>query len=986
MKKIIQTVLISAVFLSAHGSRASEFIVTTTVDSGPGSLRQAILDANGSPGTDTIAFNIGGAGPHTIQPLSPLPTITYPVIIDGYTQPGASPNTLAQGNNAVLKIELDGSLSGPTVHGLYVIAGNSAIRGLVINRFSAAGIYLYVGDDNVIQGNFIGTDTSGTVSRGNGGGWGSDGPGVLADASSRNRIGGALPEHRNLISGNGVGVYINDAERNLVQGNYIGTDKSGTAAVPNSGRAGVFLFCNAGWDWGDDLIGGAGPGEGNLISGNGSVGLSFNSRRTVVQGNLIGTDVTGTRSLPNSFGVDAGSDALIGGTAHGAGNLISGNIYDGLGLGGTGTRVEGNLIGSDLTGTSALGNGRNGIHCNGAEHTIGGATPGCRNIISGNAAYGIEIGGGGSTGNRVQGNFIGTDITGTAALGNSEGVFIGWDGQNLVGGIEPGSRNVISGNGIGLDLRSSGTLVRGNFIGTDVTGTVALGNGCGIYMADASVSNTIGGTAPGAGNVISGNATIPCGWCGGILLNGPGAIGNRIQGNLIGTDVTGIHPLGNGNSSGVNINGGQDNVIGGPESGAGNVIAANGGGIWLGGAIRTRVQGNLIGTDRTGTLPMGNGGGLFIVGGSDNTVGGTELGAGNVIAASVADGSWLMGKGVLVWGGATANRVQGNFIGTDFSGTLPLGNDESGVWLIGFSGGAFGNVIGGTESGAGNIIAFNGRAGVSLREWDLSPARNPIRGNSIHSNAGLGIDLYKIGSDCCDGPTPNDEEDVDGGCNNLQNFPVLTSVSASASTTTIEGTLNSTLSTVFTLDFYANSACDPSSYGEGERYLGSATVTTDDSGNSSFRVVLPVGVPVGWTITATATDPDGNTSEFSACSVPTVDTTPPVITTPANIVAEATSPAGAVVTFSVSAQDAVSGAVAVTCVPPSGSVFPLGTTTVTVSATDEAGNTATATFTVTVRDTMAPIIQCPSDILVPCAVDLLVPVSFAASATDVCDP
>ena len=145
---ILNRVLIAATYilLAAASAHAATFTVTNTNDSGVGSFRQAILNANAnanaSPGLDTIAFNISGAGPHTIQPLSALPSITDPAVVDGYTQPGASANTNPPelGSNAVLNIELDGSMAAagphpPSVHGLVIVAGGSTVRGLVINRF-----------------------------------------------------------------------------------------------------------------------------------------------------------------------------------------------------------------------------------------------------------------------------------------------------------------------------------------------------------------------------------------------------------------------------------------------------------------------------------------------------------------------------------------------------------------------------------------------------------------------------------------------------------------------------------------------------------------------------------------------------------------------------------------------------------------------------------------------------------------------------------
>lgn len=167
------------------------------------SLREAINSANARSGTELIAFDIPGAGPHTIQPQSALPTVTDPVVIDGYTQPGASPNTNAapQGLNTVLMIELDGSSAGNS-SGLLIRADNSVVRGLVINRFGGEGVAAFLGGNNVIEGNFIGTDVGGTVALGNG-------RAGVSVSEADDSIGGTSPERRNLISGNGIGIGLN---------------------------------------------------------------------------------------------------------------------------------------------------------------------------------------------------------------------------------------------------------------------------------------------------------------------------------------------------------------------------------------------------------------------------------------------------------------------------------------------------------------------------------------------------------------------------------------------------------------------------------------------------------------------------------------------------------------------------------------------------------------------------------------------------------
>ncbi len=700
--------LAASVLLGTEVSEAAPltFTVNSTADSGAGSLRQAILDANANAGTDTIVFNITGAGPHAIQPASSLPTITDPVIIDGYTQPGASPNTNPPGLgiNAVLKIELDGSNAGPGADGLTVTAGSSTVRGLVINRFDDNGIRLEESGGNTIEGNFIGTDVTGT---------------------------GAL-------------------------GNF---------------RAGV------------------------------SIG-------------------------------DGASDNTIGGTTPEARNDISGNDGDGVRIefgGGTGNLVQGNFIGIDVTGASPLGNDGAGIRIAASPNTIGGTMAGAGNVISGNlAGVFTDIGAGGDL---VQGNFIGTDVTGTAPLGNSLfGLIMG--NNNTIGGTTAGARNVISANGIaGIDIIGSGNLVQGNFIGMDVTGTAPLGNADGVRIAG---SNTVGGTTAGAGNDISGNT---------IGVDIDGGTGNLVQGNFIGTDATGTAPLGN-SFVGVLIDAGSNNMIGGTTVGAGNVISANGSdGIRLQlGTTGNLLQGNFIGTDVTGTADLGNFAGVAIDGSSSNTVGGAASGAGNVISGNVI--------GVRVSGaGAVGNLVQGNSVGTDATGTAALGNSLFGVLVASASG----NTIGGVASEAGNTIAFNGLDGVFV----ASGTGNAIQSNSIFANGGLGIDLG------INGVTPNDPGDADGGANNLQNFPVLNL--AVGNSTSIEGTLISTSNVEFRIEFFSNTGCDPSGFGEGENFLGATTVTTSGSGVTSFAVTLPETVPIGQFITATATDADNNTSEFSEC-------------------------------------------------------------------------------------------------------------------------
>ena len=393
-----------------------------------------------------------------------------------------------------------------------------------------------------------------------------------------------------------------------------------------------------------------------------------------------------------------------------------------------------------------------------------------------------------TTGHVIEGNFLGTDPAGAIASPNTFGVLIDIGAKNVtIGGTTPAARNVISGNvagigiGNGFDNGGSGHHIQGNFIGTDASGTAALPNGIGISLHTNVSGSTIGGDTPGARNVISGNTGQGVGVSG--FLGDPSTTGNFVMGNYIGTDVTGLAPLGNG-GDGITI-GGFANTIGGANPGEGNVIAAN------------------------------LGGGITIIGGNGNT-------------------------------------IKGNLIGTDAGGTVALGNTGFGLYLAGSD-----VVVGGPSVGEGNVITNNGK-GVFV----INGTGNSIRGNAIHNATGLGIDLGSAGNP--DGVTPNDADDADTGANNLQNFPLVSSVAYGANTT-VSGRLHSTASTTFDLDFYASPACSnfPREFLQGETYLGTSPVTTDGSGDAAFNVTTLPATANGSRISVTATDPSGNTSEFS---------------------------------------------------------------------------------------------------------------------------
>ncbi|HEY3134667.1 MAG TPA: HYR domain-containing protein [Blastocatellia bacterium] len=498
------------------------------------------------------------------------------------------------------------------------------------------------------------------------------------------------------------------------------------------------------------------------------------------------------------------------------------------------------------------------------------------------------------------------------------------------------------------------SMIEGNFIGTDATGTIAKANSAPGVVVEFSIDNRIGGTTSAARNIVSGNLTE------GILISDDFATrgGNLIQGNFIGLNAIGTAAI--PNRSGVVIEGSGFNTIGGTSAMARNVISGNGfgsfqfaeedDGIDIVVSTGNRVQGNFIGTDATGTAALPNrryGVNIFVA--SNNILGSVVAGAGNLISGNGFSGiditDFFLDREI-----ARGNLVQGNWIGTNVSGTAALGNSQDGVIINSGSHTTIGGAV-----GEANTIAFNGRNGVTVvafKEGGFSSTSNTIRRNSIFSNGGLGIDLiltpFFIPSDSVisDGVTPNDPCDTDSGPNNLQNFPVLASAISTGLSTNVQGSLNSAPSTTFTIEFFSNAACDPSGFGEGQTFIGSTSVMTNANCNVAFNVALPVPAAAGQFITATATDPAGNTSEFSNC-IPVCSITCP---SNINVAAAASCPTqtAAIATFANPTFSGNCAIATVSCSPPSGSPFPVGTTTVTCSATDTSGNTAQCTFQVNV--------------------------------------
>lgn len=331
---------------------------------------------------------------------------------------------------------------------------------------------------------------------------------------------------------------------------------------------------------------------------------------------------------------------------------------------------------------------------------------------------------------------------------------------------------------------------------------------------------------------------------------------NVVQGNFIGTNANGTAAQGNGDGVLVSGSASIKNLIGGTTPAARNLLSGNSGS----GAFITdgaaggghTVQGNYIGTNAAGTGAVGNGYGVTLISRS-SVIGGNNRNARNLISGNSLTGITLGNSGLL--GGASDNVISANFIGTTANGRGNLGNGAYGIYL----GEVSATTIGGDRNAKANRIAYNGGPGIYLSEF--AGLKNAIHRNRIFSNTALGIDLVPTGG--TPGVTPNDAGDADTGPNNLQNFPVVKL--ATSASRKIKVKLNSAPNSSFTFEFFTAAACDPSNYGEGNKFIGTATGTTNGLGNVTVFFTSPRAFPVGARITATATDSSGNTSEFSNC-------------------------------------------------------------------------------------------------------------------------
>jgi hypothetical protein len=869
------------------------FSVLNLLDSGAGSLRQAITSANAHAGPDTIQFNVAG----TIKLTSAaLPVVTDNVNLDGSTAPGFA-------TKPVVMVDFN------RFDGLRFAAGaaGSSLKSLSLVNAIGAGVTVTGGGSMLIVGNFIGVGLSGAsigANRGNG---------LELNATSRNTVGGTTALERNIISANlKNGILISGSSRNSILGNYLGTDSTGTLNRGNQAN-GIQVTAGAGWN----IIG---TQAGNVISGNQTNGVLIDGQaaQTTIAGNLIGLANGGTVPLGNrrdGVRIDHSNLNLIGRLDPALGfqlsNVISANGGSGVALvAANDNRVAMNFIGTDLTGAFDQGNSGNGILVTAfsQRNTLGGSASGGNdptggifvrppqgNLISGNNANGVLITDR-STQTVLSGNFVGTSAGGNSPLGNAlDGVaIVGANSNALIGCLVNDNPfiyyNVVSGNG-GNGLRvanSDGTTIQANFFGLGADNDTPVGNRLsGVVIEGSSTRTLMGGQIP-LGNVDAANGqnglvirdqakgfvsfNTFCGLAAftlatdlgnggtGMLITSTGggieirtnvisnnkgngveiagdAQGVQFVSNIVGLNTNGSSPMGN-LGDGIRVGGNaHDIVIGGPLTSFSviphNVVSASGrnGVAIVENAHGITLNNTFLGTNLEGTTAFGNAqaGVLLDAGTHSNTVGSENPNFLTVISGNLGHGVEMRST--------FGNTVVGSLIGTNFDGLQAIPNGGSGVYLSDSNDNLIGRVTNGAPVGPANLIAFNNAGGVTID----SGARNGVRENSIYGNSLHDLDL---------GPWANLNPPI----------PVLTAVARLALGTQVTGNLAALPNTTYTIEFFANNANASS----GQIFFGSKTITTDAVGNASFVFTGPL-LPAGADFfTATATDLDDNTSEFSA--------------------------------------------------------------------------------------------------------------------------
>jgi parallel beta-helix repeat protein len=476
----------------------------------PCTLRAALTLANAAPDLDVIRF----ASPLVIRPQRPLPALTTPVAVDGTTAPGGAPSVQLTG--------ADLPRGHKELHGLDVRGGGSTIRALVIADFPGSGIMISGPGGNRVEGCRIGTDADGSRPRPNGtAGGGEDRPtaGVTLLGSARNTIGGSTPGSGNVISGNeGAGIIAagSRADHNVVQGNRIGTDASGSVPLANTSSGILLSHPVSGPERAaaasENTVGGADPRAGNIVSGNEGGGIVVvRGTGNRILGNLVGLDASGGRPVPNEGdGIaieDADRTTVSGNTSSangGTGIYVQDISHDHADT--TRNRITGNLVGTDTEGVRDFGNGHSGLLVLDATDTvIGGTAARYRNTVAHNGGYGIYVTSWHfrTRATEIIGNNVGLDSEGGPG-GNRRGGLIVEDTEGT-----KVTANVLSGNtGPGLAVVGSGaldTLVTGNRVGTDASGRRQRANRAAGIVVRKARNTTIGSPRDEDVNIVSGN-------------------------------------------------------------------------------------------------------------------------------------------------------------------------------------------------------------------------------------------------------------------------------------------------------------------------------------------------------------------------------------------------------------------------------------------------------------------------------------------------
>lgn len=733
-------------------------------------------------------------------------------------------------------IELDGNASGRWYcFSLEAGADASDISGLIMYGTNI-GLRVANSDGHTFSGNFIGVNAAGTAEAAN--------PiteiGIRLESSSNNTIGGTGGTiDQNLISEcNPRGISIQGTSSdNTIVGNIIGLDITGTLDIGNS-QTGIWAQnCT------DLIIGGNTTNHQNIISGNNQQGIFFdNCDDAVIQGNIIGLGADISTDLGNGLqgmSIIGNSDGVqIGGSASGERNYISGNDLQGINVENSDNIIiQGNYIGVEQTGNLDRGNTGTGINANNCEVlTIGGDAAGEGNVISGNAtaisAYGTD-----ARNTTIQGNMIGVSADGNTAVGNSLfGIEMTDNEDSQIGGTATLARNVIANNSLyGIQLTSSPrTVIENNYIGVDGTGLIDMGNGLtGVYVVN-SADVEIGGTTRASRNVISGNVG------NGISIDGT-STGTIIKANFIGVGVNGSTEIPNDEHGILNSGTADGMIVGGATDAERNVISGNGrfnvnadpdDGITGDGVRLIGTDNHLIQNNYIGTDSTGTIGiGNHWGGVSINDDSDNNDVFDNLVADNRNEGIWI-------YNGCDNNELYRNIVGVGTDGSN-LGNWDFGIYI--HTGSSQNNIVGGSAANA-NVIAYTRgeRPGLDGDGVIIGTGSdfNQITFNSIYCNAGEGIV-------------------VEGTGNESVAAPIVVASNAND--------INGTGTNGMTVHIYRNNTSGTGCNCEGEVYVGSTVVA---GGVWSFTHNLGLNTGQADAVSATQTTTNNSTSAFSTCSSP----------------------------------------------------------------------------------------------------------------------